>query len=279
MRSLKIIRPLNCMMIALGSFCGMLLVKNILEFGNLLVPIIPALICSFLIGAGGNVLNDYYDRAVDSIIKPSRPLPRGELTAEQARALAILLLSTGAFAGILTFNCLAIIIALLAILLLASYEKIFKRRGFSGNLIISALVAFVFLFGGASVNVNLELNALKPLIIMAILAFLSTLGREIVKDIEDMKGDRIERHTLPLKIGITKASVVGACALITAIALSTLPYILKIFDWIYLVIILPADVIFIYSISLFLKYPAKASTMIKLGMAIALFGFIINSIL
>lgn len=275
---LRIIRPLNCAMIALGTFCGMLLVKNICELRSLSFVVIPALLCSFLIGAGGNVLNDYYDREIDKIIKPSRPLPKGELTVAQAKLLAFSLLSIGLIAAFLTFNYLAIAIAVIAVIMLFSYERKLKRKGFIGNLVISVLVAFVFLFGGASVNIALDLNAFKLLIILAVLAFLSTLSREIVKDIEDMAGDKLERDTLPLKIGATKASLISAFVLAVAIVLSPLPYILKIFDWLFLAIIVPADVIFIYSINLFLKSPSRASSFLKLGMAGALLGFVINSL-
>ncbi|MDI6708025.1 MAG: UbiA family prenyltransferase [Candidatus Thermoplasmatota archaeon] len=276
MSAFKIIRPLNCIMILIATFCAMLVSKDIIALKALVPKIIPALLCALFIGAGGNVLNDYYDRDIDRINKPWRAIPSGKVTARSAKLLATLLMCLGIITAFLTFAYLVVAIALIASALLVSYEKTFKHKGLIGNLVISALAASLFLFGGAAVNA--EFTAFWALIILAALAFLSTLSREIIKDIEDMMGDRLERETLPLKAGAKQARFVSAFILVIAVILSTLPYLLKIFDLLYLIIIAGADAIFIYSICMLTKRPASSSALLKYGMLVALAGFVISSV-
>jgi len=91
------------------------------------------------------------------------------------------------------------------IVLMVSYEAALKARGAPGNLVIAYLVGSLFLFAGVSVF----RSSIDPLVrtgILAALAFFTTLGREITKDIEDMRGD-VDRRTLPHRIGPRRAGV------------------------------------------------------------------------
>src|SRR5207245_2595053 len=92
----------------------------------------------------------------------------------------------------------AFVIVLVNIALMASYEAALKSRGAPGNLVIAYLVGSLFLFAGASVF----RSSIEPLVrtgILAALAFFTTIGREITKDIEDMRGD-VDRRTLHHRI-------------------------------------------------------------------------------
>jgi geranylgeranylglycerol-phosphate geranylgeranyltransferase len=174
-------------------------------------------------------------------------------------------------------NLSAFAVACVASLLLIIYEKSLKNLGLSGNLAISSLVALVFVFGALSVNPSLE--HLKIISVLALLAFLATLARELVKDVQDLKGDALVRKTLPAKIGISKVNFFSSILLAVAIALSPLPYLLHLKN-IYLWIVLLANAIFIYSIIAILrKTPKKASNSIKLGMLVALVAFIVNAVI
>jgi geranylgeranylglycerol-phosphate geranylgeranyltransferase len=146
-----------------------------------------------MITAGGNAMNDYFDRSIDSIIHKERPIPSKRLSPSMALVFGIGCFIAGFFLSIfINFLCLSI--ATINIAMLIIYEKYLKKRGFFGNISISYLVASIFLFGGAAVG-NIVATA-----ILAILAFLANMGREIMKDVEDIKGDEMERKTFPMKI-------------------------------------------------------------------------------
>jgi geranylgeranylglycerol-phosphate geranylgeranyltransferase len=81
--------------------------------------------------------------------------------------------------------------------------------------------------------------------IIALLAFLAILGREIVKDIEDMEGD-FDRQTLPKRIGARKAGGIASLSFLVAVALSPIPYFDGTFGIWYLAAVAFADAIFIY---------------------------------
>lgn len=270
---LKIVRPLNCLMVVIGVGCGALVTVGI----NFTWVIIPAFLTSFFIAGAGNVLNDYYDREPDKVSHPERAIPSGKLKPKAVLNFAVFLFALGLVFGALTFSWLAVAIALCAVGLLVAYEHWLKRKGLEGNLVISVLVGLVFLFGSATVS--LSLNSLKPVLILAGLAFLATLARELVKDIEDIKGDSYSRKTLPLKIGTKKAEIASSTLLIGAILLSPLPWLAKLFNELYLGIIALADAILVYSIFILPASPGLASKSIKLAMLIALLGFILAALL
>jgi geranylgeranylglycerol-phosphate geranylgeranyltransferase len=160
------------------------------------------------------------------------------------------------------------------------YEGVLKQRGLIGNLTISVLVGLLFIFGAAVVG------EFGIVIFLFLLAFLATLAREIVKDIEDIKGD-LDRKTLPKSIGVSSAGVVAAAVLIIAIILSPIPafdIILELLaieagalSVIYLALIVPADILFIMSMFNFTKNPHRASTLLKAGMFVSLLAFALGS--
>lgn len=174
-------------------------------------------------------------------------------------------------ASLLLDDLLPKVIVIVAIAMMISYELGLKKRGLSGNITISALTGFLFLFAG-SVYGDIALPS-----ILAFLAALSTLGREIAKDIQDMVGD-FDRHTLPMKIGKKRSRMVAAICVILAVSLSPLPYVLSMLPLSYLLIVLIADIIFIYSVVL-LNEPRRAQHFIKAAMGVALLAFLIGGII
>jgi geranylgeranylglycerol-phosphate geranylgeranyltransferase len=109
------------------------------------------------------------------------------------------------------------------------------------------------------------------------MAALATLGREIVKDIQDMEGD-FDRVTLPKRIGRRNAGLVGSAAFLAAVALSFEPYLAGLFGLEYLAAVLLADAIFIYSSIVHFQNPKKGQTWAKYGMLVALIAFLIGGI-
>ena len=290
---LQVLRPLNCLMAAVGVLIGAIVtlgstvITDIEPFAYLL----SAMIVAFFATGTGNLLNDYFDRDTDKINHPTRPIPAGKLRPNDV-LLTSILISMAIMTLAFFINLSVAIIVIIALFLMIGYELNLKKRGLAGNLTISALVALLFLLGGFSVSqngingvsgvngINSVISRIGPL---SALAFLTTLGREIVKDIEDIKGDMDDRATLPMTLGEKNARVVASLVLISAIVLSPIPYL---FDKIlgelnaaYIYCVIVADLFFAYSILIMAKSAHTASKSLKVGMIIALIAFMIGSVL
>ncbi|MFQ6051215.1 MAG: geranylgeranylglycerol-phosphate geranylgeranyltransferase [Candidatus Hydrothermarchaeota archaeon] len=263
---IRIIRPLNCFL------AGTLVVIGIIITGKLdTVTMTIAFSVAFLITGAGNTINDYFDIEIDKINNPERPIPSGEIKEKHALMLAILLFLAGIGISLkLTFICIIIAVFNSALLIFYSYKL--KRKGFIGNLSISYLGASTLIFGGASVE-----KFTVPFI-LSLLAFFSTLSRELIKDIEDIHGDRCFASTLPLLIGEEKTSLIASLFLAFSVLLSPLPYFLNIFGIRYLILVFIADLVFLYSILILLtggpETAGKVSSYLKLGMIIAVIAFL-----
>ncbi len=168
--------------------------------------------------ASAFALNDYYDYEVDVINKRfDRPLARGELGRRDALIIAILTAIPGfVFSLLISFEAfmLALIITILGYL----YDVKLKELGLLGNAYIAFSMAAPFIFGGfIAGKINLEIVALS------LIAFLSGLGREIMKGIEDIEGDAIrDVKTLARLYGISFASKLSAFLFIASIIASLL---------------------------------------------------------
>ena len=269
---LLIIRPLNCLFIGFAVLVGGSLNTEV----NNYVLLIIAMLVAMLVGAGGYVINDFFDIRIDSINKPHRILPRGVFKPEFAFLYAIFLFLLGIAISIFTINFWAIFIAILNSLLLYHYAKSFKNTILWGNLIISYISGSALLYG--AVITNNILNVL-PLIIFTILY---TFVREIIKDAEDEEADSIVGvNTFATAFGQKKAVVVS---LILAILLAVSIYIYyiedllskRLFETVLLVYVIPLIFIYIY---LFAKITPerlkRSSVLIKIHMLILLITYII----
>lgn len=268
-RYLQLFRLGNCIMavaalvlaVLIGAGFDLLDYWQEMAFGAVVV---------FAFVAGGNALNDYTDREVDKLAHPERPLPSGRMSPSLA-----LWLSAGAFvisfAASLFLNWVSILIVVSAIAIMILYESRTKKMGLSGNLSIAGLTGGLFLLGGAMVG------HLDRTVVIAAMAALATLGREIVKDIQDMEGD-FDRNTLPKRIGRKGAGIVAAASFLIAVGLSPVPYLGGIFGIWYMLTVLVADAIFIYSSIVQFENPKKGQTWAKIGMAAALAAFLVGGI-
>jgi geranylgeranylglycerol-phosphate geranylgeranyltransferase len=155
--------------------------------------------------------------------------------------------------------------------IMVSYEFKLKKSGFPGNIVIGWLTATIFLFGGLSVYEDIP--QLMRISTLALLAFTATLGREIAKDIEDIKGD-VDRKTLPKLIGVRGAGALVVLIFIGTALLSIMPLWLGLFEYLYIPTILPADVIFIYCGFVVFENPRLTSGLAKIGMIMALVAFV-----
>ena len=210
---LALIRPGNAILTAIAVIAGAFIAAGP-DIVNFQVEIAICCISAMMLVGGGNALNDYNDRESDKENHPNRPIPSGQINAETALNYAQLLLGGGLIILIFTLdNKMPFVIALLGMLTLVAYENGLKAAGITGNIAVGFMSGAVFLYAGMAVN-----NP-GPTIWMFGLAFLATIAREIVKDIQDLEGDR-DRRTFPSRIGISYSLNIAILILLIAIGLS-----------------------------------------------------------
>lgn len=264
-------RPLNCLMGALGVLLASVVCAGLDGLDDYVPEIALSIAVVALFTAGGNYLNDYFDRDVDRKAHPSRPIPRGLVRPGSALWLSMVVFGATALLGWL-IGPVSFLIVVTSVGVMLAYEVLLKSEGLAGNLAISWLTGAVFLFGGAAVD------AMDLAWILALLAFLATLGRELIKDIQDLAGDEGHRRTLPMRLGPRKAGAVASASLAGAIALSPAPYLMSLLDPLYLPVVLVADAIFIYSAMIHFSAPERGQKVVKLAMLAALVAFLVGGV-
>jgi len=269
-RFIQLFRIGNCIMGVIGVMLAALVGAgtSMIDY-SIEILIASAIVFTFI--AAGNSLNDYMDREIDKRAHPERPIPSGKISASTALRISAILFSISFLLSLL-LDAISIAIVMIAILFMLFYEVKLKKEGFGGNFLIALLTGFLFLLGGAVVK------HVEQTVALAAMAFLATLGREIIKDIEDMEAD-FDRMTLPKKIGKGKAGAIATLFILIAVILSFEPFIVGIFNIEYLFIVLIADAIFIYSSFLQFQNPKRGQKLTKVGMFVALIAFLIGGIL
>jgi 4-hydroxybenzoate polyprenyltransferase len=192
---------------------------------------------SVFIAAAGYIINDYFDIQIDQINKPEKIVINKFIKRRWAIIWHFIFSMLGIIISFIislkTGEWLILIINFICVLLLWFYSTTFKRKLLSGNLIIAALTAWVilvlYLFAGADVfsfkgwshnSSNLNVRKLfKFTLLYASFAFIMTLIREVIKDLEDMDGDR-KHHctTMPIKWGVPASKVFTAVWIVVCMA-------------------------------------------------------------
>ena len=272
---IRILRPVNGLMGLLATWISALIGVGY-ALPQHILPVSIASISVFLVTSAGNILNDILDSETDTINHPNRPIPSGQIALRSARIYAYLmfilpvaLVIPYTLEGV--YSPFIVVIVIAAELLLISYETRTKNLGLSGNATVSVLVGLIFIYGGMAVG------AVSPMIILFILATLSNFSREIIKDIEDIKGD-VGRTTFPKVHGASTASKVASGSMILAIVISPLPFLIGIFSYPYLAAVSIADIIFIMSIHNIVNDPERNEKLSKIAMILALAAFVIGGI-
>ena len=227
MHFIQLIRPINLAIMVLTMYgirfyilsanYFQKITDNSLDFGLLVVSTV-------LIAAAGNIINDYFDVKADRINKPEKLI----ITKHIKRRWAIVIhwAFNGIAFGIALYLSIAyqslwfVFVHLLSINLLWFYSMLFKRKIVIGNLIIAGLTALVPLlvlifykvnntnylnfseFNPDSWSVNIDY---RMVYFLAFFAFVQNLAREIIKDAQDVKGDKLIYVTsLPMVLGEKK---------------------------------------------------------------------------
>jgi geranylgeranylglycerol-phosphate geranylgeranyltransferase len=209
------------------------------QLGNLYwLRILFGFLTGFTLCAAAMVINDYYDRKIDAINEPQRPIPSGKIKPNEALAFVGALSVVGfVFAGLVSVLCFVVAAASLAIT--ATYITVGKKSGLPGNFLVSICVAIPFIYGSITAIGTIGLNVL----LFASMAFLSNTGREITKGIVDVKGDSAEGiKTLAVRFGEKKAAVAAVVFFIFAVTLTPVTWILGLVGIWFIPFVLVTDV-------------------------------------
>jgi geranylgeranylglycerol-phosphate geranylgeranyltransferase len=271
---LKLTRPQNNMIAALSVLVGALVSGDIECWRRVTFACLSA----FFISGGGNCLNDFFDVEIDRINKPFRPLPKGEISKRSALWFSVFLFLTG-FCMSFFIRPLSMVIATTAIIFLIFYGHTLKRKLFWGNFTVSFVSALTFVYGGVATTFGDQVRTkdFRLSLIPAVFAFLFHIGREIVKDLEDLKGDRsLNVSSLPIRFGVRFSLAFATTVFSFLIFLTLIPYLLDIFSLPYLImVILGVDLVLFYVVWSMWKDPSasnlgRLSTILKIDMLLGL---------
>ncbi|GGM74919.1 hypothetical protein GCM10007108_11110 [Thermogymnomonas acidicola] len=267
---LRFIRPVNGFMGLFATWISAFIGKGT-GLVHFVVPVAVASAVVFLVTSGGNIINDITDIETDRINHPERPLVTGSISRGQARAAAAALFVIPVVLSAVFLPPLSTLIVLLAEALLILYEARTKRLGLTGNISISALVGLIFIFGGLAVG------SPEKMVILFLMAFLANLSRELIKGVEDIKGDR-DRQTFPKRYGVGATQALVASCIALAVGLSSLPYLLHLLNLFYVPVVVVSDALFVFSAVGISRDTHRKQQISKLAMIVGLASFVVGGI-
>ncbi|RKX26817.1 MAG: hypothetical protein DRP45_02575 [Candidatus Zixiibacteriota bacterium] len=215
---IRLTRAVNCLLAAVGVWIGAYLTWLApAYYGPMVASLAAAFVC-----AAGNIVNDMVDVEIDRINRPSRVLVRGTISMKTARNMAIALNLIAVVLSLVVSLPVAMM-ALVAIALLLVYNLWLKKVPVVGNIAVALLAGLTFLTGGLAVDPALAFRLPGPLIPF-VFAFFMHLVREIVKDVQDIEGDRRAGVvTFPQVIGVSGSLLVALGLLLTLAVLTYVP--------------------------------------------------------
>ena len=269
---LALTRPLNCFIAAVSVAIGA--VTSGLSAA--VWPVAAAALSAALITAAGNAYNDVTDLEIDRVNRPGRPLPSGRLQPSGALRLSALLAVVGV-ALAWSVGPLTAAIAIVVVVGLTTYSAVLKTRPAWGTLMVSSLAAAAFPFGAAAAG------SWGRWWIPAGFAFLFHLGREIVKDVEDMTGDRaMGARTLAISLGAPRAATLAATVYLLLVAATIVPWLHGIYGWAYLAPVALLDLLVVIVIARLVRAPERngqdLSKALTGGMALGLLAIVLGEL-
>jgi geranylgeranylglycerol-phosphate geranylgeranyltransferase len=270
----KITRPINFLITFISVIVAAIicLPQNYSELIILIVATAAALTT-----AAGNIINDIFDIEIDKINRPQRPLPLKKISIKEAYILYSLFTVISLLLS-LWLNLSALLIVLFSHLLLFLYSKYLKQIPFVGNITVAFMTGLVFILGGVVVGNS------SAAIVPAIFAFLINLIREIVKDMQDIEGDRqAGLLTFPIKFGVLKSKFLISFFIFILITFTLYPFITQLYKIEFFVVVMVlVNPIMIYIIKKIyekdsLKSLKKISIILKLSMILGLIAIYLGA--
>lgn len=269
---IEILRPHNCFVAGLVGILGSIVALG--HFPELKTAMLIFAVI-FLGCSAGNTINDYFDYEIDKINRPTRPLPRGAMSRKTALWYSMLLFAVGLFLAY-HLNAYAFLLAVIAYSVLVIYAWKLKPLPIIGNVMVASLTGATPLYGAIAVG-KIGLAGY-----LALCAFLVNLAREIMKDIEDIEGDKAKgAKTLPIVWGIEKSAYLASVFGMATVVASFLPLRAGIgIGYLPMVIV---DGLILTAVFELLKDPTpgiagKAQKKLKAAIYLAVFSFLLGSI-
>jgi geranylgeranylglycerol-phosphate geranylgeranyltransferase len=271
---LRLVRPVNAVMAFLAVISGAATVTKAFLGQEVLLGAISA----SLILMSGNAVNDVFDLEADRINRPDRPLPRGDLSVNQALGIS-LVLSGLALALAFCINIRCVLVAVFYAAAFFAYAIWLKPTGLLGNILVSSGTGMSVIYGSLTVDWLLPLT-----VIFAVSAFMLNLGREIVKGVEDLIGDRIRNcRTIAISHGPRVAGFAVTILYATLLPISVAPFLLGYTGLAYMVAIFIVDLIVVavirQSTVLRADNAGEISKLIKISMALGIVAFFVGAIM
>ena len=251
---IRLMRPMNCAMMGFAVIIGAAL-ANLKDMNALWINLAYGFITGFTLTAASMAINDYYDRQIDAINEPNRPIPRGQVKPREALVFALVLTSTGFLSAYLT-SLFCLLVSVIAWLIFTTYTTVGKRSGLPGNFLVSSCVAIPFIYGSVAITDVIQTNVL----LFASMAFLSNTGREVTKGIVDVQGDRAQNvKTLAVRYGEKAAAVTAVVFYFCAVLLSLLPWFWRLVSFWFLPLVAVTDIGLVSSSAMLLKDYSRSS--------------------
>ena len=273
----ELTRPLNCVIAAVATYIGYTISVSALQWD----PLMPlAMAAVFLVCAGGQTINDYFDCRIDKKINPKKPLPSGRVPLRTAFSFALVLFIAGIILAYFV-NFAAFALAVIFSFLLFAYSAFCQKIKYLGNFIVAFGTGFTLIYG-ATLSGNYFLPA-----ILAVSAITANLGRELLKDLEQVKIEKGVKITLPQKVSLKASQYLVFFYFLITIITVYIPGILALFmqeaagfgSLPYIIIVSLAAFALVYAFKLSIdKNFKQAQQFSKYGMVLALIAFFVGAI-
>ncbi|RJS79256.1 prenyltransferase [Methanophagales archaeon] len=254
-KKLKTIRELTRLEHGLMYGCGVI-IGIVIAGGSSYEPAILGFLTAFFIQAGTFALNDYCDLESDiANQRMDRPLVRGEIREEDAVLIACLATTIGIvfaiFLSIILKNPIFFLIAFILATFGVLYDIKIKEFLAVSNFYIAGTMAIPFIYGGLITEPD-RIEVVLPILILSAIAFFAGLGREVMKDIADAKGDEVRNvRSIARVYGMKKARNVTIFSYSLAVILSVVPFFLGntpyFFNPAYILPVMAADALFVHT--------------------------------
>ena len=240
----QLIRLHNCLIAGAGVWVGAYLAGS--NYDNIYVYL-TSLAAALACGAG-NAFNDFVDIESDRINHPRRPLPGGRIKLFTALLISFILgifsLISAAFVNPGVF-----LLIFLVLLLVLMYSLKLKKIVLLGNLAVAAAGAVPFIIGAMAVKRDV-IFSLPGIWVPSAFALIFHLGREMVKDMADLKGDTDSKlRTLPALVSPARFMAIVTAVFVLLISMTLTPLF---FAWyrpfFYYIVILLVDIPLVFLI-------------------------------
>jgi len=276
---IKLVRPINGLMMGFAVIVGASLVLEEPLTAEIMFRLLLGYVTAFTLAGASMAINDYYDREIDRINEPNRPIPSGLVKPRESLIFASFLAIIGFAAAVLTnFPCS--VIAIFSLAVSVAYATKGKQTGLFGNFLVSACVAIPFIYGSFVVGQSLGMKA----VFFAALAFLSNTGREVTKGIVDVEGDKTKGiQTVAVSHGKKTAAYVASSFFLSAVFSSFLPPLLGLVSIWFIPFVAAADLGFTISSFMLIRDPSrenarKTKNLAMLWMTLGMISFFAGTI-